>query len=154
MMRPANEGPAVYLCRDAIDFRKGINGLAVLVENTLQLDPFSEQLYVFCNRRRDRIKILYFERDGLAIWYKRLEVGCFQNLAFLFNRQEPAIVAQGMDDDCCILARLHDFVQIDDRAVLHTERQRPIDPDRFLALEQIPSDQIGGGEIFVTGHRD
>ena len=61
MMRPPNDLPAVYLCRDAIDFRKGINGLAVLVENTLQLDPFSEQLYVFCNRRRDRIKILYWE---------------------------------------------------------------------------------------------
>ena len=77
MMRPANEGPAVYLCRDAIDFRKGINGLAVLVEATLQLDPFSEQLYVFCNRRRDRIKILYWERSGFCLWQKRLEQARF-----------------------------------------------------------------------------
>lgn len=77
MMRPSNDLPAVYLCRDAIDFRKGINGLAVLVENTLQLDPFSEQLYVFCNRRRDRIKILYWERSGFCLWQKRLEKARF-----------------------------------------------------------------------------
>ena len=48
-MRPSNELPAVYLCRDIVDFRKGINGLAVLVEDALQHDPFSEQLFVFCN---------------------------------------------------------------------------------------------------------
>ncbi|MFT6275740.1 MAG: hypothetical protein ACJAZ0_001840 [Halioglobus sp.] len=43
MMRPSNDLPAVYLCRDAIDFRKGINGLSILVEDALSLDPFSEQ---------------------------------------------------------------------------------------------------------------
>ena len=52
MMRPANELSAVYLCREFVDFRKGINGLAVLVEAALRLDPFSEQLFVFCNRKR------------------------------------------------------------------------------------------------------
>lgn len=50
-MRPSNALPAVYLCRDIVDFRKGINGLAVLVEEALQHDPFSEQLFVFCNRQ-------------------------------------------------------------------------------------------------------
>ena len=54
-MRPANELPVVYLCRDIVDFRKGINGLAVLVEEVLQHDPFSEQLFVFCNRKRKRV---------------------------------------------------------------------------------------------------
>ena len=73
MMRPSNDLPLVYLCRDAVDFRKGINGLAVLVEETLQLDPFSEQLFVFCNRGRNRIKILYWERNGFCLWQKRLE---------------------------------------------------------------------------------
>ena len=63
----------MYLCRDAVDFRKGINGLAVLVEETLQLDPFSEHLFVFCNRSRNRIKILYWERNGFCLWQKRLE---------------------------------------------------------------------------------
>jgi len=53
-MRPSNALPAVYLCRDVVDFRKGINGLAVLVEEALQQDPFSEQLFVFCNRTRNQ----------------------------------------------------------------------------------------------------
>jgi transposase len=72
-MRPALDLPAVYLCREVIDFRKGINGLAVLVESVLALDPFSAQLFVFCNRRRDRVKILYWERNGFCLWQKRLE---------------------------------------------------------------------------------
>ena len=53
-MRPPNELPAVYLCREVVDFRKGINGLAALVESDLDQDPFSERLFVFCNRRRNR----------------------------------------------------------------------------------------------------
>jgi transposase len=77
MMRPSNDLPVVYLCRDVIDFRKGINGLSVLVEDALSLDPFSEQLFVFCNRRRNRIKILYWERSGFCMWQKRLEKARF-----------------------------------------------------------------------------
>lgn len=73
MMRPANTLPVVYLCREAVDFRKGINGLAILVEATLAQDPFSESLFVFCNRKRDKIKILYWERNGFCLWQKRLE---------------------------------------------------------------------------------
>lgn len=77
MMRPSNDLPVVYLCRDAIDFRKGINGLSILVEDALSLDPFSEQLFVFYNRRRNRIKILYWERSGFCMWQKRLEKARF-----------------------------------------------------------------------------
>lgn len=77
MMRPVNNLPAVYLCRDSVDFRKGINGLSVLVEDTLCLDPFSEYLFVFCNRRRNRVKILYWERSGFCLWQKRLEKARF-----------------------------------------------------------------------------
>ena len=77
MMRPSNNLPVVYLCRDAIDFRKGINGLSVLVEDTLCLDPFAAQLYVFCNRRRNQIKVLYWERNGFCLWQKRLEKARF-----------------------------------------------------------------------------
>lgn len=78
MMRPSNALPAVYLRRDVVDFRKGINGLTVLVEEALQRDPFSEQLFVFCNRRRDKIKILYWERSGFCLWQKRLERARFK----------------------------------------------------------------------------
>lgn len=73
MMRPSADLPAVYLCKAPVDFRKGIQGLAVLVEAQLSLDPFSERLFVFCNRRRDAIKILYWERNGFCLWHKRLE---------------------------------------------------------------------------------
>ncbi len=72
-MRPSNDLPAVYLCRESVDFRKGINGLAALVEESLALDPFSEQLFVFCNRARNRVRILYWERNGFCLWAKRLE---------------------------------------------------------------------------------
>ena len=78
MMRPSNDLPAVYLCREVVDFRKGINGLALVVEEALLKDPFSEQLFVFCNRRRDRVKILYWERSGFCMWQKRLEKARFK----------------------------------------------------------------------------
>jgi len=77
-MRPSNALPAVYLCRDVVDFRKGINGLAVLVEATLQHDPFSAHLFVFCNRKRDKLRILYWERNGFCLWQKRLEKARFK----------------------------------------------------------------------------
>jgi transposase len=72
MMRPLDDAE-VYLCRDVVDMRKSINGLSLLVEQTLGLDPFAPQLFVFCNRKRDKVKILYWERSGFVLWYKRLE---------------------------------------------------------------------------------
>ncbi len=78
MMRPSNDLPAVYVCRDIVDFRKGINSLAILVEGTLELDPFCEQLFVFCNRKRDKVKILYWERNGYCLWQKSLERAKFK----------------------------------------------------------------------------
>lgn len=73
MMRPPDALPAVYVALEPVDFRKQINGLAALVQEVLALDPFSEQLYVFTNRRRDRVKCLYWERSGFVLWMKRLE---------------------------------------------------------------------------------
>jgi len=71
-MRPGQD-VEVFLCREPVDFRKSINGLSVLVEESLGLDLFAPQLYVFCNRKRDKVKILYWERSGFVLWYKRLE---------------------------------------------------------------------------------
>jgi hypothetical protein len=70
----------VFLCTRPTDLRKGFDGLSGLVQEGFSQDPLSGHLFLFLNRRRDRIKILYFDRDGLVIWYKRLEVGCFQSL--------------------------------------------------------------------------
>lgn len=73
MFRPSKDIETVWLCRDAVDFRKGIKGLTVLVEGQLLKDPFSEQLFVFINRKRDKIKIIYWEKSGFCLWQKCLE---------------------------------------------------------------------------------
>ena len=73
MMRPSDQLPEVYLCLQPVDFRKGINGLAILVEEQLELSPFSEHLFVFTNRLKDKVKILYWEKSGFCLWMKRLE---------------------------------------------------------------------------------
>lgn len=65
--------PRVYLCREPVDFRKGIHALAVLVEQGLGLDPFGETLVAFTNRRGDAVKCLYWERNGFCLWHKHLE---------------------------------------------------------------------------------
>jgi transposase len=69
----------VFLCTRPTDMRKSFDGLSGLVQECFGQDLLTGHLFLFLNRRRDRIKILYFDRDGLAIWYKRLEVGSFQN---------------------------------------------------------------------------
>lgn len=63
----------VYLCREPVDFRKSISGLSVLVEQALELNPFACAIYVFINRQRNKIKILYWHRNGFCLWLKRLE---------------------------------------------------------------------------------
>ena len=65
----------VYLCASACDRRKSFDGLHALVTQSMELD--AGHLFVFANRRRDRIKILYWDRDGFAVWSKRLEEGTY-----------------------------------------------------------------------------
>ena len=71
VVSPANT--KVYLAAGFTDMRKAINGLSILVEAQLELDPFSGHLFVFCNRRRNMIKVLYWDRNGFCLWHKRLE---------------------------------------------------------------------------------
>lgn len=66
-------GVPIYLYRDAVDFRKSINGLAIIVEQALARSPFDPGLFLFANKNRDKIKILYWDKTGFALWYKRLE---------------------------------------------------------------------------------
>lgn len=68
----------VYLAAGVTDMRKAINGLSILVEGQLELDPFSGHLFVFCNRRRNMIKILYWDQNGFCLWQKRLEKDRFR----------------------------------------------------------------------------
>ena len=71
-------GKTVYLACGWTDMRKSINGLAAIVEAGFGLDPFSAALFVFCNRNRDRIKILEWDGDGFWLYFKRLERGRFR----------------------------------------------------------------------------
>ena len=71
-MRPG-QAVRVHLCRDAVDFRKAINGLSIVVAEEMELDPFSAHVFGFCNRKRDQVKLLYWERNGFVLWQKRLE---------------------------------------------------------------------------------
>ena len=63
----------VFLYRDFVDFRKEINGLAALVEGELNHDAYTGALFVFCNKAKDKLKILYWDKTGFALWQKRLE---------------------------------------------------------------------------------
>jgi transposase len=63
----------IYLATGGTDMRKAINGLSILVEDRLRLDPFSGHLFAFCNRCRNMVRILYWDRNGFCLWHKRLE---------------------------------------------------------------------------------
>lgn len=67
------EPPDMYLCAEHVDFRKSINGLAAFVECELELPVLSGALFVFCNKKRDKLKLLYWDSTGFALWYKRLD---------------------------------------------------------------------------------
>ena len=68
----------VYLALGHTDMRKAINGLSILVQESMDLDPFSGNLFAFCNRKRNILKILYWDRNGFCLWSKRLEKHFFR----------------------------------------------------------------------------
>ncbi len=78
MLSDFNGAEKVYIACGYTDLRKGIDGLATLVQSQFQLDPFTNTLFLFCGRRKDRIKALYWEGNGFVLLYKRLESGSFQ----------------------------------------------------------------------------
>jgi transposase len=73
MMLPSLPELKVYLAVGTTDMRKSINGLSILVADHMELDPFTGHLFAFCNRKRDIVKILYWDRNGFCLWHKRLE---------------------------------------------------------------------------------
>lgn len=68
----------VFLRSGTTDMRKSINGLSVIVQGELKLDPFAGHLFVFCNRKRNILKILYWDKNGFCLWQKRLEKNQFR----------------------------------------------------------------------------
>lgn len=81
----------VYLAKDPTDMRKGFPGLIVLTEALLRLEPTSGHLFMFLNRRRDMMKILYWDGTGFCIWAKRLERGSFQRPSAVAGEQGPSL---------------------------------------------------------------
>jgi hypothetical protein len=80
----------IYACTQPTVMRKGFDGFSGIVANLLAEDPLNGHLFLFRNRTRDRLKILYWDRDGLAIWYKRLERGTFQFPTDLVRDPSPS----------------------------------------------------------------
>lgn len=83
----------IFLCLEATDMRKSFDSLSALVQEQLELDPLSGHLFVFRSRRADRVKLLYWEQDGYALWYKRLEVGTFRFPAGQREEQRSLIIS-------------------------------------------------------------
>ena len=77
MIRPHIKLDAIYLHRDPVDMRRQMNGLSAIVEGIMKQDPFSDALFVFINKARDKLKILYWEKNGFVLYYKRLEAEKF-----------------------------------------------------------------------------
>ena len=102
MIRPALRDIEVYLCVAPVDFRKQVNGLSMLVESELALNPMSSAVFAFTNRRRDRVKLLVWERNGFVLWMKRLERGRFvwpraQESVVTLSGQELNWLLDGLD---------------------------------------------------------
>ena len=78
MLEHIPEGARIYIACGYTDLRKQIDGLAAMVKGSFQLDPFQNAFFLFCGRKRDRLKALYWEGDGFLLLYKRLEGGTYQ----------------------------------------------------------------------------
>jgi transposase len=95
----------IFLCTQPADMRRSFDGLAQMVREFLRADPLSGHLFVFRSKRGDRVKLLYWDSDGLAIWYKRLEEGTFRF-------PEPAAEGHGIEIRAAELAMLLDGVEL------------------------------------------
>jgi len=96
----------IFVCLEATDMRKGFDGLAAVTRDLIGEDPLTGHLFVFFNRKRDRVKTLYWDRSGLCLFYKRLEKGRFQLAALDAHRRghraeieaaELTLIVQGID---------------------------------------------------------
>lgn len=92
----------IFIRPGKTDFRKAVNGLSVLVQEAMGLDPFCGDYYVFCNRTRTMLKILYYDRNGFCLWYKRLEEDKFrwpksESEAREMTREEFEWLLKGLD---------------------------------------------------------
>ena len=103
----------IYLCTSPTDMRKGFDTLAALVKEFIGQDPLSGHLFLFVGRSKDRMKILYWDADGFALWYKRLEEGTFR-------MPRATCDAAGMELKASELAMMLDGIDL--RSIKRTKR--------------------------------
>jgi transposase len=95
MLSPAVK---IFLCAQPTDMRRSFDRLAEMTRSVLAQDPFSGHLFVFFNRPRDRVKILFWDRSGFCLYYKRLEEGCFRPLAQReLSAAELTLILEGLE---------------------------------------------------------
>lgn len=96
LILPANA--RIFLCKEPINMRKSFEGLSTVVEQLFPGELLSGALFVFLNRGRSHMKILSWDRDGLTIWYKRLEKGSFsRNEKGSLDRREFVMLLEGIE---------------------------------------------------------
>lgn len=95
---------SIYLHRDPVDFRKAINGLAVIVSDAMALSPYDQALFVFCNKNRTQLKVLYWDETGFALWQKRLEKAKFK-----WPKKNPSTIPTITHEQWCWLLRGFDY---------------------------------------------
>ena len=110
-------GVRAYVSAQATDMRKSIDGLAALVVSVFRADPLCGQLFVFISRRRDRVKILYWDRHGFALWYKRLE-----DARFHWPRQWPDAVIELREEQLHWLLAGYDITRMRPHETVHYSR--------------------------------
>lgn len=103
----------IFLCLPPADMRKSFDSLAALVSEVLQQDPLSGHLFVFRSKRGDRVKLLYWEEGGFALWYKRLEAGTFR------------FPTPARDDQRSLVISAADLAMLLDGVDLASVRRRP-----------------------------
>ena len=87
----------VYLACGHTDMRKSINGLTAIVESSFKLNPYDEAVFVFCNRARDRVKVLEWDGDGFWLYFKRLEKGHFRWVAAAGEESTLSMTAEELN---------------------------------------------------------
>lgn len=93
----------VFLYRDVVDFRKSIDGLVAIVEQELKRDAYNGALFLFCNKAKDKLKLVYWDKTGFALWYKRLEKQKFKwprkldEIEFELSEQQLSWLLSGYD---------------------------------------------------------
>nr|WP_320120394.1 IS66 family insertion sequence element accessory protein TnpB [uncultured Marinifilum sp.] len=98
----------IFVYSQPCDMRKGFDGLSGLVQNRMQLDPMNGYLFVFFNKNRTHVKILFWDKDGFCIYYKRLEKGTFKRPTaridtpnFELTNEELFMILRGIDFEKC-----------------------------------------------------